>query len=455
MITKASQRKSMAAMALLSLFSGINIASGQDAKMLSLEEAIRLSLSNSKQLKMSQASIDAATASLKQNKEKRLPDVSASGSYLRVSKPTIALLSSFGSSSGSGGSGGEESTSKSPDVKEAMYAMANASLPLFDGFKTRAAIESARYLETAAKLDAEHDRQAVIQNTIAAFTNLYKAKAAVGLVEENLKQAHQRSEDFSNLEKNGLLARNDLLKAQLQESNIQLSLLDAQSDYKIASINMDLMLGLPDGTVLEPDTNSFKLRTEDRTLEAWLQTALEQRPDMKALEQREASGLANIRSEKGGYFPTVRLTGGYLALNVPNAIRITDAWNAGLGVSYSISSLWKTSTAVALAKARTDQTRASRELLADNVRIQINRAYEDYLLSVKKIEVYGKALEQARENYRIVKNKHDNSLATTTDLLDADVQQLQARLNYVNAKADIIVAYNQLLQSAGILNDKQ
>ena len=66
--------------------------------------------------------------------------------------------------------------------------------------------------------------------------------------------------------------------------------------------------------------------------------------------------------------------------------------------------------------------------------------------------MYSVAIEQAEENYKIVKNKFDNSLATTTDLLEAEVAQLQARLNYSFAKSDAAVAYKRLLQATGTLN---
>ena len=88
----------------------------------------------------------------------------------------------------------------------------------------------------------------------------------------------------------------------------------------------------------------------------------------------------------------------------------------------------------------------------DNVKLQVNKNYFSLLSSRKKIEVYVKAVEQARENYRIVKNKFDNSLATTTELLEADVAQLQATLSYTLARADAFVAYNKLLQTAGVLS---
>jgi outer membrane protein TolC len=84
----------------------------------------------------------------------------------------------------------------------------------------------------------------------------------------------------------------------------------------------------------------------------------------------------------------------------------------------------------------------------DRVRLEVNKAYLDFLSSEKKIGVNEKAIEQANENYRIVNNKFNNSLATTTDLLDANLARLQANLNYVLAKADAVVAYNQLLKVA-------
>ena len=66
--------------------------------------------------------------------------------------------------------------------------------------------------------------------------------------------------------------------------------------------------------------------------------------------------------------------------------------------------------------------------------------------------MYAKAVEQSDENYRITKNKYDNSLVTTTDLLDADVAQVQSRIDYEAAKADAVVAFKRLEQTAGVIN---
>src|SRR4029079_4688197 len=132
----------------------------------------------------------------------------------------------------------------------------------YAGSRIRYGIESAKYLEEAARLDAVNDKEAVILNTINAYTNLYKAKASVELVKQSLEQSRKRVTDFTNLEKNGLLARNDLLKAQLQASNIELSLMDAENNWNMANVNMNLMLGLPETSQLEIDSTVFQQVTE-------------------------------------------------------------------------------------------------------------------------------------------------------------------------------------------------
>ena len=276
-------------------------AMAQDARHISMQEAIDLSLSASKSIKISNVRVAQAVESLREAKDKRLPDASISGSYLRLTSPTIKLPSA---SDTSGGSGSKNSFS---DVNSAMYGIASVSLPIYSGGRISAGVESARYLEQATKLDAENDHDAVIMNTINAYSNLYKAKEAVALVQENLKQADQRVTDFNRLEQNGLLARNDLLKAELQSSNVQLTLLDAQNNFRTANINMNLMLGLPEETVLEPDT-TFLFTPQDQTALQWENDALTDRKDLQATTFRRQAAEAGVKAAKGEYYPSLALT---------------------------------------------------------------------------------------------------------------------------------------------------
>lgn len=417
----------------------------QSVKPLSLNEAISLSIQNSKQLRVSHAKVDQAAASLKEANERQLPDVSVSGSYLRLTQPNIDLKLKLGSGSGT--------PSESPKVNQAAYGSANVAIPIFAGGKLQSGKESARYLAEAARLDVDKDREDVIQNTIAAYSNLYKAKAAVALVQENIHQSDERVKEFSNKEKNGLLARNDLLKAELQQSNYQLALMDAENNLKIANLNMDIMLGLPDNTLLQVDSTIFKVdnNIDGRGVAEFEQLAYQNRKDAASLSAREKAAAAGIKGAKADYYPSLAVTGGYIAAYIPNVITITNAVTAGVGVKYNLSSLWKTGSKVAGAKAQMAEVQANEAKIVDNIHLDVYQSYENYLLSHKKMDTYIKAIEQSEENYRITKNKHDNNLATTTDLLDADVANLQTHLNYAYAKADALVAYNKLLQAAGIL----
>ena len=142
----------------------------------------------------------------------------------------------------------------------------------------------------------------------------------------------------------------------------------------------------------------------------------------------------------------------YFSFCFPKFLTITNAVNIGVGIKYDLTSLWKTKTKIQQAQLKVDQLQISESMLDDNIRLQINQAYQAYLVSEKKIQVYEKAVIQATENYRITKNKYDNALATTTELLDADVALLQTKLSVTNAKADSFLAYNRLLQIAGSLD---
>jgi outer membrane protein TolC len=422
------------------LLGGLTHAGAQATQKVTLQQAIDMSIKNSKNLRISGAKILEATADVREAKDRQLPDVKVSGSYLRLTNANIDLKGS-----GNGGS------SSAPNVNQALYGIANLSLPLYAGGKIKYGIESAKYLEQAARLNADNDRQGVTYNTMQAYTNLYKASRAVSVIRENIKASVQRDTTFSRLEQNGLLARNDLLKAQLQTSNIELTLLDAESNLTVANENMNLMLGLPENTVIETDSSFVADTKEPKTFIDMENLALQSRKDLQAVGLQKKAATVGIKAAKAEAYPTIALTGGYIAADVPKVLSVTNAVNIGVGVSYNLSSIWKNNTKLAQARARETQVTATQELLNDDIRLQVNKDYQGWLLAQKKIDVYDKAIAQATENYRITKNKYDNSLVTITDLLEADVSLLQAKLNAAYARADAALAYNKLLSTTGTL----
>ncbi len=419
----------------------------QNSAPLTLDKAIEMGLKNSKTLQLSRARLEEATAAVKEAEQRKLPDVTATGSYLRINNPTISLKTTQKQAN----TDTATHTSSIPNVSQAAYGLVNISLPIYSGLRIKYGIEASKFLEKASVLDADNDKEGVILNIIDAYNNLYKAGLQIDVINSSLQQSQQRVKDFTNLESNGLLARNDLLKAQLQTSNIQLSLVDAQNNLKLNTIVLDLLLGMRDSAKITLDSSSFASLPAPGNSEDYMQQALQNRKDLQAVDYRIKAQSSSVKSAQGEKYPSIAVTGGYIAADIPKVFSIYNAVNIGVGVNYSLSSLWKTDAKVAQARARERQAEANRGELSDQIQLQVGRAYLNYSSSLEKINVYQLAIDQAEENYRITKNKFDNSLATTTDLLEAEAAQLQARLNYTTAKSDAAVAYKQLQQAIGAL----
>ncbi|MCY1227463.1 efflux transporter, outer membrane factor (OMF) lipoprotein, NodT family [compost metagenome] len=249
-----------------------------------------------------------------------------------------------------------------------------------------------------------------------------------------------------------MIARNDLLKSQLQSSNIELSLEDAKR--KVATLNYQLgnLLKLPEGTQISPDDAIFENSGFPKA-SINQNDALAGRSDLEALKWMQKASEANIKVAEGNYYPSVSLIGGYVAFNLKNVLEVNNAINFGVGVSYDLASIFKNGKDVKLARSQASETKQSADILTDRIKVEVQEAQENYALSLEQYKVYQEAIVQASENFRIVKDKYDNGLSDTNDLLEADVQELQAKLNEAFSKADIAQSYYELLSASGKLTD--
>ena len=417
------------------------VLSAQEKRKISLQEAVKLGIENSKYLKIDQAQIEESTANLLAAKNKQLPELTVSGSYLYLPlEPNVDLKIP-----GMAGGG--------PKVSNVLYGSANLSVPIYAGGRIKYGIKSAEYLVEASKLNAENDKNAIAYNISQAYNNLFKANEVVKLLKENLTSSQKRDESFIKLENNGVIARNDRLKAQLQTSNIELQLMEAENNYSIANINMDLLLGLPDNTEIEVDSNYIGEDDLGKPDDYYLNLARENRNDIKALDyQRKAAALGS-KSAKAEHLPSLAFTGGYVAADIPKLLTITNAVNVGVGIQYNLSNIWKKNSSYVQSKAKEQELAANNDLLNDNVTLEVRRDYQNDLFAHKKIDVYQRALEQAEENYRITLNKYNAGLETITNLLDADTAKITANVNVITSKADAALAHKKLLQTTGTINN--
>lgn len=422
---------------LILLFSSIKA----QTQKISLSQAIELSKQNSKSLKLSKTQIENTKFQIQEAKNDQLPDLKISGQTLHLFDTSTIKLN------------GNPSLGSAASPDQLILGQASLSLPLFSGFKIKNGIAIAQYNQQLAENSFDLKEQDVVMQTIEMYINLYKAKQAIKVVESNLERAKLNLNDYQNFEKNGIIARNDLLRVQLQESNVELALAESKKNFNVLNYNLNLLLGLPESTIIDPDLD-FNYIPKGFSEGDYLGQAQKSRKEFEAFDIQNKIAEKNINIAKGNYYPSIVLSGGYMYVNVHNLGRLENATNAGIGISYNLASLFKNKSTVNVAKNQQEQIEDNLSLFNDNIKSQIHTAYENYNLNIERTHVYDKALEQANENYRIVKNKSNNGLATTDDLLTADVEQLQAALNQAYGKSDVLLSYYTLLKQTGIINQQ-
>jgi outer membrane protein TolC len=421
-------------------FIGISSIEAQEKTSLTLDEAIHQAWAKSNEVNLANTKVTTKKHELQSLKNNRYPELKVSGQYQRLANASIDLKLNKTSTS-----------NPLPVVDQLMIGQINASLPLFAGFKIQNSIKAYDKIYQAEAANAMQTKEEVAMQVINYYASLYTAQKTVELLKENHKSAEQRVNDFLELEKNGIIPRNDLLKSQLQVSKVQLSLDRAISDLNIVNFELASLLKMKPKTKLEIRESDFANFQMDN-IPTNEDPALANRKDLEAIQLQEKASLANIQIAKSGYYPTISIIGGYTALDLKNVITVQNAMNIGVGVSYDLSGILKNGTNVKIAESKALEIQNSEELLTDYIKIQVQKAIEDYDLALKQNLVYNQAVEQASENYRIIRDKYDNGLSDTNDLLEADVEQLGSNINKTLAKANVIQKYYELLSVTGQLN---
>jgi outer membrane protein TolC len=432
------------------IMSIIGCVHAQNTRQLSLDEAIKLGVENSKQLRQAEASLDEAKARVAQARDRAWPEVKVSATYLRINTPKVSFKnSSDDSNSGGSSDGGNSLGAAFSNLHEIQLGQVSLTQPIFSGFKIRNTRLMETYLAEAARYDVNTSKSKVVVNTARAFFNYYELLETQKLVEQNLRQAQQRVTEFKNLEAQSLLARNDRLKAELQANNIELTRTEVNNNVALAQFNLNILLGLPDSTVLMIDTTEMFKNPPIATWDIYLQKGLENRSELKSAQWQVKAGEASERIAKANRYPSLALTAGYVNANLPGVLSVTNALNAGLSLQWNITGAIHSKHVINEARAREQKTKLSEQISNDQVRSQIKEKFLNYQKSLEKIRLSEQAIVQAEENFKITKNKYEAGLVILSDYLDADVTLLQTRIDMATARSERMIAYYELEESVG------
>ncbi|RZJ53803.1 MAG: TolC family protein [Flavobacterium sp.] len=420
-------------------FIGISSIEAQEKTSLTLDEAVKMAWEKSNEVTLANTKVNSKKYELQTVKNNQYPDLKIQGQYQRLGKASIDMHNDEASAE----------PMASPD--RAMFGAANLSLPIFSGFKIQSSIDAYENIYEAETANAAKTKEDVALRVITYYTALYKAQKTLDLLNENQKQAKQRVTDFTELEKNGIIPRNDLLKAQLLVSKTQLSIDEANNNINNINYYLVTLLKLDPSVKIDVNEDAFfSLKTTNApTTDAM---ALESRKDLEAIRFQSKASEANIRVAKAGYYPSLALLGGYTALDLKDFITVKYAMNFGVGLTYDLSGILKNNAHVREAESRALEVKNTEAVMTDRIKVEVQKSIEDYDLAINQSVVYDEALQQAAENYRLVKDKFDNGLSDTNDLVEADVEHLNAKINTALSKAAIIQKYYELLSVSGQLS---
>ncbi|WP_166922076.1 TolC family protein [Flavobacterium poyangense] len=420
-------------------FIGISSIEAQEKTSLTLDEAVKLAWEKSNEVTLANTKVNSKKYELQNVKNNQYPDIKIAGQYQRLTKASIDMHND------------EANAEPMPAPNQVLFGQATVSLPIFSGFKIQNSIDAYDNLYEAENATAAKTKEDVALRVITYYTALYKAQKTLDLLNENQKQAKQRVTDFKELEKNGIIPRNDLLKAQLLVSKTQLSIDEANNNLNNINFYLTTLLKLDATVKLQiNESDFFNLKTSNAPTSDAM--ALENRKDLEAIRFQQKASEANIKIARSGYYPTLALLGGYTAFDLKDFITVKYAMNFGVGLSYDLSGILKNSAAVRVAESKALEVKNTEAIMTDRIKVEVQKSVEDYDLAINQSVVYDEALQQAEENYRLVKDKFDNGLSDTNDLVEADVEHLSAKINTALSKATIIQKYYELLSVSGQLS---
>lgn len=417
-------------------------ANAQD-RPLKLEEAIQLGLQNSKVLKLSQAKIDEAVSEYNQEKDRALPTGSVSFAYNRAQIPANTL--NFG-----------EEAVHLPKSANAYLGIASLNQTILGGHRLRYAQESTNLLTNIARLDAVKDKDQITYDIISAYYNLYKVLQSIKVVNQNLETIDQQIHQAQRFFEQGLVTKNDLLRFQLQRSNVEINGIDLESNRRIINHNLDILLGLPESTRLVIDEIPMAKRSVG-TLESYIDSAMANRKELAQLDLRSKIAETNIKSIRANTTPTLAASAGAYYVDVsanplPKSGNFITPVTVGLTASWNFGSLWTNKNKIAQAKIQREEVDINKTIVSDDLRNEVNQSYQNYITAMNKIQLLQTAIEQAGENSNILTSKYKSNIASATERADAETLLYQAQINLALAKADADLAYYTLMKSTGKLN---
>ena len=309
-------------------------------------------------------------------------------------------------------------------------------------------IRATQLAAEAARAESERVSQAVSHAARSAFYGLQRTRARASVAEEALSLVQEHRKQVKALYRNGIVAKNELLRAEVTVSDAELDLIRATSGTEVAFSALERAIGtsvrgrysLP-GPESEPGEMDIPL---DPVTEA-----IANRPEFRALEFSERSARSLAAAALGEKGPSVYLQGDAYSVGQTFYPDAMDDWKISIIAEWKLYDGGK-------AKARRDEAVAVAEELIKRmedmkrqVDLEISVATLDLRSARQRLEVARSQVALAEEDYRMSVARYSAQVGTNIDVLDARMALSASRTQLVDAVYDAMQAYEDIKFAIG------
>ncbi len=409
---------------------------GESAEIFTLQQTIEEAIKANIGLKSSQEEVKAALSTKKYQRTNFFPTLSAtyqykhnyeerSNQYFGITTPRneYSLVTSF-------------------------------NQPLFTGFSLLNRYKIASAGLNVAKINKKLIRQAVVFEAKKVYFSFLKMQKLMRISSKAVTQLEAHEKVAKNFYEVGMTPLNDLLKAQVELANARQDLIIAQNNLEIAKSNFNILLRRHINASVELH-DVFDYVSFEKGIDYCLETAMQNRLEPKAAVLETEISEKELKLSKKDYYPSISLQGNYYNsgteadLNGDNGISDPDSWDVLAVATWNFWEWGKTCYGVKEKMSRLAQTRYHKTEINDNIRLEVKQAYLKTNEAEKNIITVKKAVEQAKENFRISEERYKEQMATSTDVLDAQTLLSRTMTNYYSALYDFKIAKAYLYWAMG------
>lgn len=414
-------------------------------KVLSLDDCIKIGLTQSAQLLESQNSVQITGAAL----------MGAYGQFL----PDLNFNSNYGYLGGNNLLTTTEPTLVHSRETQLNYQL-SSTVNLFNGFSDYSALKAATLFKSAAQYNLERAKQQITFDITQSFLQVILDRRIVVYAHNNLDASTKREAQLQELTNVGRKSVADLYQQQAETSND--SLFQIQSEDKLKNDIILLLRKLKIGQIGKYKigdmvVDSLPFGPSYQNIENLIDTAIAQRPDLKSSALSIKIADWQIEGYKSGYLPKLYLQGGVVSnggyfnqlyVNGADVLGPQEPYGkalfgqlygeVALSLSWHIFDRLYNKTNVDIATINERNYEVEHDDLLVQVSSDVQQAYNDYLAALQQIQTANSGLLSAQQAFDVIQGEYNVGRADFVTLSNSQVALLQAQVS--KAQSDVNLA---------------